>query len=330
MQNYSILLNLIYSENEATKLNKEEEKERSTFLFFKIWRNLYLKSYILGIIKNYFINRDWRTFTLESLNKNKNKDYFKKVILRNPIQVMDKGKYYQKKPNNDSEDDNLEKQIQLPKNSITHLSFTTRNGKDSVFVIYPGFIPHSVTSLEMDHFYNSPLSKGLIPNSVTNLTFGSEFNQSIEVDDLPLSIQILKFGNNFNKPLKKGSIPYGVKSITFGIDFNQVIDEGVIPSSCVQLIFGQRFKKRFDIGSIPNGVKILKLPLHYREYIGSNVLPSSILDVNVGSSFYTSNITKIGNNIIPNSCIELRYRGTSSFSIDTSTIPNVKVTKYNF
>ncbi|KAN0000244.1 hypothetical protein ACTFIZ_000709 [Dictyostelium cf. discoideum] len=316
--NYSILLNLIIKKNEEIKL--DEKNERSTVLFFKIWRNKYLKNYILGTIKLYFANRGWHTFTLDGLNNNRNKDYFNKIILRNPIAVRSSRpeiiKVY-KKPQ------------QLPKYSIKYLKFTTRV-RDSVFVIYPGFIPPSVTCLEMDKFYNFPLCKGFIPNSVTDLTLGNEFDQSIEIDDLPSSIRYLTFGSMFNKPLKKGSIPNGVLSITFGSMFDQDIEVDVIPSSCVELTFGQKFNKTFKIGSIPIGVKTLKLSIHYTKIIEPNVLPHSITNLNIGSSFYANKIRKIEKNTIPTSCVELRYRGSQFFSIDQSTIPaNVNLLKYD-
>ncbi|KAN0041672.1 hypothetical protein ACTFIV_004216 [Dictyostelium citrinum] len=326
--NYSILLKFIFKKKE---IDLDEEKEKSTVLFFKIWRNTYLKNYILRIVKLYFTNGGWHTFTLESLNNNKNKDYFNKIILKNPIVVknnsMQLGKYYNKQ---DEENEKKSQSIQLPKYSIKYLKFTTRVGKDNVVALYPGFIPSSVTCLEMDHHFNIPLSKDIIPNSVTDLTFGNEFNQSIEVGDLPSSIQKITFGNMFNKPLKKFSIPDRVISITFGIEFDQEIEVGVLPSSCVELIFGQKFNKRFKKGSIPNGVKSLKLSTQYTNPIEPNVLPPSITYINIGSSFYSNKVRKIDKNTFPGSFVEVRYRGAQDYSIDESSIPsNIKLLKYD-
>ncbi|EAL64867.1 hypothetical protein DDB_G0285109 [Dictyostelium discoideum AX4] len=317
--NYSILLNLIIKENEDIK--SDEDNERSTVLFFKIWRNKYLRNYIFETIKYYLANRGWRTITLEGLNKNRFRDYFSKIILRNVLPV--KSSFFpeiievEKKPK------------ELPKYSIKYLKLTSRL-KECVLAVRPGFIPSSVTCLELDHHYNLPLCKGIIPNSVTNLTLGNGFNQSIEIDDFPSSIKYLTFGSSFNKPLKKGSIPNGVLSITFGSLFDQDIDSDVIPSSCIELTFGQNFNRNFKIGSIPNSVKTLKLSIHYKRVIEPNVLPHSITNLNIGSSFYANKIRKIEKNTIPTSCVELRYRGSQYFSIDPSTIPpNIDLLKYD-
>ncbi|KAM9978229.1 hypothetical protein ACTFIY_011987 [Dictyostelium cf. discoideum] len=316
--NYSILLNLIIKKNEEIK--SDEENERSTVLFFKIWRNKYLKTYIFETIKFYIVNRGWRTFTLETLNNNRARDYFRKVILRNVLPIR-----HPFMPEIEVE----RKPKQLPKYSIQYLKLISRL-KECVLAVPPGFIPSSVTYLELDHHYNLPLCKGIIPNSVTNLIIGNGFNQSIEIEDLPSSIKYLTFGSSFNKPLKKGSIPNGVLSIIFGSLFDQDIEVGVIPSSCFELIFGQSFNKSFKSGSIPFGVKTLKLSIHYKQMIEPNVLPHSITNLNIGSSFYANKIRKIEKNTIPTSCVELRYRGSQCFSIDQSTIPpNTDLLKYD-
>ena len=151
---------------------------------------------------------------------------------------------------------------------------------------------HQLVDLDLDGFFNQPISNGSIsylPPSLISLSFSANFNQPIEaLKDLHELVE-LHFGGSFNQPLSNRSyvasgsnkraklsaqcylpkvatlshgellLPPNLKSLSFGGNFNQPIDSLQRLKHLEKLSFGLNFKQ--PIVNLPDSITNLTLPL---------------------------------------------------------------------
>lgn len=145
-----------------------------------------------------------------------------------------------------------------------------------------GYIPSSVTYLDLGGFFNQPLQTGHIPNSVTHLDLGYVFNQPLQAGHIPVSVTHLVLSDYYDIPLEMGHIPDGVTHLTLGVRYNQPLQVGSIPNSVTHLMIGGLFRQNLEPEHLPenlvaircryyNNIEFLsKVPSHIRIYVIPN------------------------------------------------------------
>eukprot|EP01132_Coremiostelium_polycephalum_P009207 gene9207-11283_t len=178
-------------------------------------------------------------------------------------------------------------------NVLTHLKFSECFKNP---ILFPGFIPQTITHLSLGDLYTHPLKPGVIPKSVTNLTLGRHYNHPLEKDVIPSSVITLSFGDYyttfippgvipssvkrlklgklFNQPIEIGTIPESVIHLSFGTLFNQTLKKGTIPEGCITVLFGENYNKPLQFGTIPSSVKKLVFGLLFDQPISPSLIPS--------------------------------------------------------
>ncbi|KAM9999919.1 hypothetical protein ACTFIZ_008376 [Dictyostelium cf. discoideum] len=285
-------MNIIKSnkKNKKNKINNNENLDNSK-LFFKVWRNLFIRYQIFQHLRLYNIHKNQISLTNEQLEEYKYLNYCRSIYL-----VSDK----------------------------IDSSFLKDNLPDSIeclsFVYY--FNQAILNSIQFN--YNSNYHCNL-----KSITFGYDFNQEIKETALPRSLEYLKFGRLFNQELNENTFKnqINLKSIEFGAKFNnkgKPIKVGVFPKSIESLKFGFHFNSFFDAHSLPNGLKLIELGSNYYQDLNQdNILPTSLTSLSL-SNEYKIPITLKTIKSLPN-LIELDYPGfILPFGSNDEVFPSLK------
>ncbi|KAN0003766.1 hypothetical protein ACTFIZ_009924 [Dictyostelium cf. discoideum] len=245
-RNFSLILEI--EKNSKIKLDNEE-------LFFKVWRNVYLR--------NKCIFYHLRNFKIANLNIKHSFESLREYPLRNYLTGL--------KISNDE---------------------TLENDKIFGSPIPNKIIPNSVELLIINQ--NLLISKGDLPDSIHTLTLGKRFRESITNDIIPKNLIKLKLGNNtiidknfiLPKNLKFLSIerksqlslldqitssieflginecdvttkiPTTIKSLGLTSQFHNKLPE--IPQNIEYLHIGNKFNKEIDFSNLSH-LKVLKI-----------------------------------------------------------------------
>ncbi|KAN0053167.1 hypothetical protein ACTA71_006691 [Dictyostelium dimigraforme] len=195
-------------------------------LFFKIFRNKYLKKQIFYHVRLYNNNYHTREFTIESLNKYPMKEYLRSILIKD----------YQE------QDQQL---LNTLLNSLPNIEIL-ESEKDYNKTL-PLVSASSIRSIKFGEKFDQPLVCYTLPmlsvkESLTSLVLGESFNQPIDFQQL-VNLKTLIFGNFFNQPLKPTQLPKSLTYLEFGHAYNQKIPYGVLPTSLETLKLGPSFNK---------------------------------------------------------------------------------------
>ncbi|KAM9964220.1 hypothetical protein ACTFIW_005881 [Dictyostelium discoideum] len=204
-------------------------------LFFKIWRNLYIRNQIINHLE---IFRENKEVTIESKNDlltNKYRDYFLKIIYQGSEILYDNDL-----PEcvefleivNDFEIDNENKlpliSLKNPPSSLKTLQITSgsrRNMNSYPLNFFPDsittlkfsgtdnrqFLPHTfksssnITSISFSFWYNFPFEINSLPSGIKELNFFkfSKFDQEFKLNQIPESLTTLKLPIYYSHPISK-------------------------------------------------------------------------------------------------------------------------------
>ncbi|KAN0000301.1 hypothetical protein ACTFIZ_000740 [Dictyostelium cf. discoideum] len=226
-------------------------------LFFKVFRNIYLKMVIFYHIRlfNYYEFKDNHTFTIEEFQSFKFKDHLSKLRLMEPIQK---------------------------------LTTTTTTTNNYIKGELSKLIPNSVKSLSLD--INNQLVVGDIKDGLTSLKFGKRFDQKLTPGLLVTDGSLVEFNSgsafkNGDISLQVGSIASSIKSLTFGESFNSIINVNVLPEGLVKLRF-KGFNKMIVKNSLPNSLLELEFGGNFNRAISAHgTLPKSLTSLTLGIEF---------------------------------------------
>ncbi|KAM9996597.1 hypothetical protein ACTFIZ_001542 [Dictyostelium cf. discoideum] len=297
------------------------------FLFFLIWRNVYLRNviYMEMIILNNFNRVDFK------INTDKEYQYW----LNYPYKMYLKRVYFfigGKKNIN-----NLQRLLSilesLPEN-IDTVEIENSTHRPSANIFKSGFIPRSVTSLELTGSFYSSFSKGSIHSNIKSLTL----NDQLSFKDIPF-IQCLEGGGNGNGNGSGNGNGNGSGNGGGNGSGNCNGNGGgngsgsIIESSnkLRYLDFGQKNKSGYsnyyksEIKKLPNNLKELLFPDFYNEKIYKDLLPKSLTSLTFGDSFNT----EINEGCLPSSITYLEFGYHFNCEIGKNVLPNeLKVLKF--
>ncbi|KAK5574975.1 hypothetical protein RB653_010230 [Dictyostelium firmibasis] len=193
----------------------------------------------------------------------------------------------------------------LPENIDTVEIENCRYGP-SLNIFKAGFIPNSVTSLELIGF-TSTFSKDSIHSNLKTLILsdqisfnGIPFIQCIEgsksynSNNSDNKLTYLDFGKKNNSgysnyhmyPIKK--LPNNLKVLLFQDSYDQRIVNGFLPNSLTSLTFGDGFNSSIDVGCLPSSITYLKFGYHFNCIIRKGSLPNELKTLKFGESFNKS------------------------------------------
>ncbi|KAM9972968.1 hypothetical protein ACTFIR_012339 [Dictyostelium discoideum] len=195
-------------------------------LFFKVFRNKYLKKQIFHHVRLYNNNYHTQEFTIESLAKYPMKEYLRSILIKD----------YQE------QDQQL---LNTLLNSLPNIEIL-ESEKDYNKTL-PSVSVSSIRSIKFGEKFDQPIVCYTLPmlsvkESLTSLVLGESFNQPIDFQCL-VNLKTLVFGNFFNQPLKPSQLPKSLTSLEFGHAYNQKIQYGVLPTSLETLKLGPSFNK---------------------------------------------------------------------------------------
>ncbi|KAM9963284.1 hypothetical protein ACTFIW_006510 [Dictyostelium discoideum] len=243
-------------------------------LFFKVWRNKFIRFRIFHQIKKYSMNKIKVFEDCSKLNGLENSYYIKKCkFLKNSS---------------------------VPVGAIPH---SVRSLKLSNVFSYPliiGSLPPKVKTIYVGQFFNFKIDKGVIPPTCETLRFGYHFNQSFEF--LPPSVTSIEYGGIFNKPQ---TIPQTVTKLKLFNFFNRMdLTINDIPKSIKTLIIDGCFNINLFVGFIPSSVTKLVLgPKYFQPQLIPGFIPSSVRKLTIS---FCSFETRIEKNVIPSSIKKLK------------------------
>ncbi|EGC38760.1 hypothetical protein DICPUDRAFT_148547 [Dictyostelium purpureum] len=263
------------------------EKDNSV-LFFKIWRQRYLKRQIEKHLELY---KKYDTVEVNSLKElifiNSNSNPYRLYI--------SKIRYNCNEPITT---------IGLIPENVTTIIF----GDEFNQSIAPaGSIPNTITTIVFGRSFNQPLKPidSCLAQSVIEFAIDKYFTQIINLDggiienehrhdrkqnkklkfgrsfkpagSIP-KVHTLSFGKDFNQPLEPGAIPLTVRSLSFSDEFNQPILPGALPSSLESLSFGRYFNQPLEHNSIPQGLKVIRFGKYFNQVIKEGIIsPNTII-----------------------------------------------------
>ncbi|KAM9981397.1 hypothetical protein ACTFIY_003690 [Dictyostelium cf. discoideum] len=254
--NYSLLLEIDYEINSKIKLEKEE-------LFFKVWRNVYLR--------NKCIFYHLRNFKIANLNIKHSFDSLREYPLRDYLTEL--------KITNDET---------LQNDMVLGCSIPNK------------IIPNSVELLIINQ--NILISKGDLPDSIHTLNFGKRFKDSITNDMIPKNVIKLKLGYN-TKIDKDFILPKNIKSlsierksqlslldhVTSSIEFlgiNECDVNTIIPTTIKSLGLTSQFNNKLP--KIPPNIEYLHIGSKFNKEIDFLELKNlKVLKIGKSKKFYS-------------------------------------------
>ncbi|KAN0048058.1 hypothetical protein ACTA71_002450 [Dictyostelium dimigraforme] len=294
-----------------------DKNRNNNQLFYKIWRNIYLKNEILFHLRLYnkYLKQSFY-FSIYRIPNYKYKSYLNKIQL------------HSYKVNENEPIEPFLYSISEIKLSFQHLRISKFNES----------IPTSVNTFRIVWDIFSPLSNTTnisLPQSITFLEFGC--NIEIVKHFIPNGVKTIIFTNGFDQPFTNGVLPSSVTSIDFGYSFNQSLKGDWIPTNIESIKFGDKFDQPYeDIKTfLPKSITSLILPKRYdlKSLSSSLALSSSSSSFSSSSSSSSSSSFSLPTShsfnknyqlldSIPNSFKILIFNDSFDESIGENDIPN--------
>ncbi|KAM9955241.1 hypothetical protein ACTFIW_000741 [Dictyostelium discoideum] len=281
--------------------SKEEIDEKSTLLFFKIWRNVYTKKLILKHLRLFNLFpfpvccSDLETKQIINENKNHINSISVKcdTIGFNDNEEKININHLLDKFNTISEwvesiELKLFLNVLLPSSNDGDDEFSKIEINDNQLKCL-----NKVKSISMKTFLQQNLNYQFIhlfPNLVS-INLGDCLNQIIiKPGVLPKQLKYLKLNYYYNEPIIENQFPMGLQVLEFGNSFDQSIDN-----------------------NLPNSINTIKFPMHsfFKKRICSNNLPKSLTKLNLSKSYDSSLI----DGVLPNSILKLKFSNYTNKSI---------------
>ncbi|KAK5580118.1 hypothetical protein RB653_000131 [Dictyostelium firmibasis] len=238
-------------------------------LFFKIFRNKYLKFEIFKHLRKYLKFLKLIKFnSVEQYKSFQEKEYLSKV-------------YYDFK-GFESLGNSME-YLKLGDNFWIHNLFIT-NGIN----ILQKFLPQSLTHLELSNSFSRYLNLNgckFLPESITILDIGDGFNRNINSNDIPSTLKSLIIGKNFKSSLNlKDCI--NLEKLIFNEKShfnNELTNSNEINNN------NNKNKNIIEINELPCNLKFLEFGNLYSREINANLnLPKTLTQLTFGSNFNNS------------------------------------------
>ncbi|KAM9955868.1 hypothetical protein ACTFIW_002074 [Dictyostelium discoideum] len=289
-------------------LNKEDEIDNS-FLFFKIWRNNYLKYTILenlGLYEKVFNEK--REFTVESLLNYEYREWLtsiciidstsslRKGIIPSQVLTLQIGGKFKSMVEEGALGESLTKltlntDIGLENFQIGSIPITLKKifinsneilSEHSVKVLRNSFIE----TIEFGPFFDEPFKSDQFPTSLTSMIFNFKFNQPLHLIEWPINVKRIIFGNEFNSELI--NLPEDLEYLQFGRNFNQPIDDSQLQCLCPNLLtlkMGLNFNKSLNPYSLSESLTELDLGCDWNHPIPLNLLPQELKILRLSNKF---------------------------------------------
>ncbi|KAN0015268.1 hypothetical protein ACTFIU_001594 [Dictyostelium citrinum] len=286
-------------------------------LFFKVFRNIYLKMVIFYHIRllNYYEIKENHTFTIEQFKSFKYKDHLSKIkLIDGPLKKIatDTNSLYTR--------GELSKLIP---NQVKSLTLDIRNQ------LMVGDIKDGLTSLKFGKRFDQILTPGILPTdgSLVEFNSGSAFKNGdleLPVGALPSSITSLTLGNGFNSVVNENVLPEGLLKLRFK-GFNKMIVKNSLPNSLLELQFGRNFNRAISAhGTLPKSLTSLTLGIHFHHVIYIGTLPPTLKKLVIQSAGYNQKFEKRS---LPDSLEHLEFNKNGLFNqpiADKFLPPNLK------
>ncbi|KAN0041669.1 hypothetical protein ACTFIV_004213 [Dictyostelium citrinum] len=284
-------------------------------LFFKVFRNIYLKMVIFYHIRllNYYEIKENHTFTIEQFKSFKYKDHLSKIKLIDPKKIA-------------TDTNSLYTRGELSKlipNKVKSLTLDIRNQ------LIVGDIKDGLTSLKFGKRFDQILTPGILPTdgSLVEFNSGSAFKNGdldLPVGALPSSITSLTLGNSFNSVINENVLPEGLLKLRFK-GFNKMIVKNSLPNSLLELQFGRNFNRAISAdGTLPKSLTSLTLGIHFHHVIYIGTLPPTLKKLVIQSAGYNQKFEKRS---LPDSLEHLEFNKNGLFNqpiADKFLPPNLK------
>ncbi|KAM9980275.1 hypothetical protein ACTFIZ_006519 [Dictyostelium cf. discoideum] len=209
-------------------------------LFFKIWRNLFLRNQIINHLEIFRENKEVTIESKNDLQTNKNRDYFLKIIYQGSEMLYDNDlpecvEFLEVV--NDFEIDNENKlpliSLKNPPSSLKTLKISS--GSRMIMKPYPlNFFPDTITTLIFSGTDNRQFQPHTFkPSSnITSISFSFWYNFTFENNSLPRGIKELNFFkfSKFNQEFKLNQIPESLTTLKLPLIYSHPISKEFIQS----------------------------------------------------------------------------------------------------
>ncbi|EAS66908.1 FNIP repeat-containing protein [Dictyostelium discoideum AX4] len=313
-------------------------------LFYKVFRNLYIKNIIFKILrlyKNY--SKKYNVFkNVEQYKLFKDKEYLVKMewdmnieipinlIPDNTIKYLKFGKYFNQPIKSLPIGVELidlkyslnfnQNQFQIPitlktlilnrdfNQNFTKLSNNNNDDDNNNLSL------NKVENISFGRDYDCLIDETIFSKSITSIKLSDSFCQELDDRTLPKTLTFLEFGWTFNGYLKIGDLDglSKLRVLKFGVSFNTEIQCNVLPNSIEKITFGSSFNQVILPNSLPRNLRILKFGSSFNQPIfpppsslSSESLPN-LLKLKFDSSFNQPILPSS----LSNSITRLEFRST--------------------
>ncbi|KAM9965879.1 hypothetical protein ACTFIR_006059 [Dictyostelium discoideum] len=312
-------------------------------LFFKVFRNLYIKNIIFKILRLYKkYCKKYNVFkSVEQYKLFKDKEYLIKIewdmnieipinlIPDNTIKYLKFGKYYNQPINSlpigiESIDLKYslnfnQNQFQIPitlktlilnrdfNQNFTNLSNNDNNNKNN-----SNLSLNKVENISFGRDYDCLIDERIFSKSIRSIRLSDSFCQELDDKTLPKTLTFLEFGWTFNGNLKIGDLDglTKLRVLKFGVSFNNEIQCNVLPNSIEKITFGSSFNQVILMNSLPRNLRILKFGSSFNQPILPFSLSSESLPNLLKLKFDSSFNQPILPSSLSNSITRLEFRST--------------------
>ncbi|KAN0012257.1 hypothetical protein ACTFIU_007555 [Dictyostelium citrinum] len=237
-------------------------------LFFKVWRNLYLRNQIYYYLKLYNIHRYHFSISSKDYKSYKYKEFIRSIYLC------------------DSSSDESSLKIQDLSNQIESIEFdhfykyqtildditSERINNNNNSYNYSKY-HKNIKKLYIQPIYNdNTIKENTLPKSLIKLQFSGMLNQEFTPDIFKnqnklKKIKIGSLFNNKNKPLSVGTFPNTLESLFLGDHYNLPIEPLVLPTGLKEIEFGREFNQDLNINDVlPPSLTSIKLSSSFQNF----------------------------------------------------------------
>lgn len=150
--------------------------------------------------------------------------------------------------------------------------------------------PPTLKVLNVGRFFNHPIGgtdTALLPDGLEQLELRCDFKCNFENVRLPVGLKRLTVWGTFNQGLAGVSWPPGLEALWLRYSFNQPLEGAAFPETLRELVFGKAFTCSLRGVALPNGLKRLAFPSNYPvSHLRALEWPRSLRDLHVGSSWF--------------------------------------------